>query len=131
MGVMHVRRRTTQEWADQNPILTKDQMALDTETDEFRIGDGETRWSKLPNYSRRGGGGTISFADLTVTEEFLQGIQDRLDALEAVGSIVVVEHGDDPDVARPTDAKVVYWLGSVEPVNALDEDLLSQEVDVQ
>lgn len=128
MGVMHVRRRTTQEWADQNPILAKDQMALSTDTDAFCIGDGETRWSKLPVYSRRGGGGTISFADLTVTEEFLQGIQDRLDALEAASSIVVAEHGDDPDYPRP-EGRVVYWLGSVEPNNALNEDLLSVEVD--
>lgn len=133
MGVMHVRRRTTQEWADQNPILAKDQMALDTETDEFRIGDGETRWSKLPNYSRKGssgGGGTISFADSTVTEEFLNGLEGRLAALEGVEAITVVPHGDDPDYPRPAGIRVAYWLGSVEPVNAIDDDLLSLEVDV-
>lgn len=64
MGVMHVRRLTTQEWADQNPIVSVDQLALDTVTEDFRIGDGKTRWSKLPNYTRRASGGSEDYSDL-------------------------------------------------------------------
>ena len=35
--------------------------------------------------------------------------------------VVKVFHGTDPNVARPN-APVVYWIGSADPVNALDED---------
>lgn len=213
MGVMHVRRLTTQEWADENPVVTVNQMALDITTGDYRIGDGRTRWSKLKNYPRKsppsgGGGGGVSFegTDFVVpfdhgygvdfptkirtdgidydeatanglwsnlnqwlsdhigefTQEELQNgtayvaawvavtpdvyfnakdmlvqvqannrlLLERLNNLDQMvaNSIQVVEHGDDPNVERPWGPKVVYWLGSVEPVNAIDDDLLSQEV---
>lgn len=38
-------------------------------------------------------------------------------------SITVVEHGADANVSRPSYAKVVYWIGSVEPSGSLDYDL--------
>lgn len=108
MGVMHIRRETTQVWADQNPVLSKDLVALDTDTDEFRIGDGETRWSKLPVYSRKGSGSSATSGD----------------------AIVVIPHGDDPNYPRPDGVLVGYWLGTVEPMNAVNDDLWSAEVDV-
>lgn len=35
----------------------------------------------------------------------------------------VVNHAADANVARPSGAPAVYWIGTVEPVNALDGDL--------
>ena len=37
--------------------------------------------------------------------------------------IVPVEHGADPNFPRP-DAAIVYWIGSVQPANGYDYDLL-------
>jgi hypothetical protein len=37
--------------------------------------------------------------------------------------LVKVTHGSNPDVLRP-DAPLVYWVGSVQPVNADPDDLL-------
>lgn len=37
--------------------------------------------------------------------------------------IVVVEHGATAGTSRPVDAAAVYWVGSVEPTNAEDQDL--------
>lgn len=37
--------------------------------------------------------------------------------------LVKVEHGADPNVARP-DAPLVYWVGTVQPLNADPDDLL-------
>ena len=37
--------------------------------------------------------------------------------------VTKVTHGSDPDVARPS-ATIVYWVGSVEPVNGLPDDWL-------
>jgi hypothetical protein len=37
--------------------------------------------------------------------------------------LIKVNHGTDPDVARPS-APLVYWVGYVQPVNADPDDLL-------
>lgn len=37
-------------------------------------------------------------------------------------ALVVVRHGADAGVARPSGAEAVYWIGTVEPANALDGD---------
>jgi hypothetical protein len=37
--------------------------------------------------------------------------------------LVVVNHGATAGTARPAGAAVVYWIGSVVPTNAIDEDL--------
>ena len=38
-------------------------------------------------------------------------------------SMVVVNHGTNPSTERPTGALAVYWIGTVEPTNATDNDL--------
>ena len=38
-------------------------------------------------------------------------------------SMVVVNHGTNANTERPTDALAVYWIGTVEPTNATDNDL--------
>ncbi len=40
----------------------------------------------------------------------------------AAGGMVVVKHGSNPGIARPT-ADSVYWVGSVEPTNAVEDDI--------
>lgn len=42
-------------------------------------------------------------------------------------SMVVVKHGTDGTVARPTGASAVYWLGTAEPANAVDGDIWREE----
>lgn len=37
--------------------------------------------------------------------------------------IRVVKHGTNGNTARPTGASVVYWVGTVEPTKALDDDM--------
>lgn len=39
------------------------------------------------------------------------------------GLISVVDHGSDAGAERPASAATVYWIGSVEPVNAVDNDI--------
>lgn len=43
------------------------------------------------------------------------------DQLEATGK-GVVRHGDDPMTQRPLGYASIEWIGSVEPVNAIDGD---------
>jgi hypothetical protein len=37
--------------------------------------------------------------------------------------MVVVTHGATADTARPAGAAAVYWIGSVEPTNAVNGDI--------
>ena len=59
----------------------------------------------MPIYTKRDGGSLAPFGLSTLT-----------------GDIVVVDHGDDANVERPS-APVVYWRGTVTPVNAELSDL--------
>lgn len=86
-----------------NPILGAGEPGYVLDTGEFKVGDGKTRFSDLSSIS----GSSSSSGDY----------------------IVVVPHGDDPNYPRPEGVTVAYWLGTVEPVNAIEEDLLSLEVD--
>ena len=38
---------TATEWEKQNPILLKGQHGINSDTDKFKIGDGESPWSEL------------------------------------------------------------------------------------
>lgn len=50
-------------------------------------------------------------------------VQTSLVALAGAPGIVKVNHGSDAAVARP-DATLVYWVGTVEPINGEPDDLL-------
>lgn len=45
------------------------------------------------------------------------------------GSLPIVIHGDNPDVARPDTDLAVIWFGTVEPINA--DNILDVYVPVQ
>ena len=44
---VYQRRATATEWASANPILAEGEIALEKDTDSFKIGDGSTRWNNL------------------------------------------------------------------------------------
>ena len=50
------------------------------------------------------------------------GLTTTSGALTSTG-VVVVSHGSTASTARPTNAAVVMWKGSVEPTNAVNGDL--------
>jgi hypothetical protein len=45
---IQLRRGTSSEWADANPVLALGEMALEIDSDQFKIGDGFTEWNDLP-----------------------------------------------------------------------------------
>lgn len=45
---IQLRRATAAHWASSNPVLAIGEMALETDTDQFKIGDGATAWNALP-----------------------------------------------------------------------------------
>ena len=43
-----LRRGTAQEWYDANPVLAQGEIGLDTDNNQFKMGDGNTHWRDLP-----------------------------------------------------------------------------------
>jgi hypothetical protein len=70
---IQLRRDTTANWANVNPILSDGEMGYDINTNEIRIGDGSTDWTGLSGNVIGGGGGAnlgniitpISDSDIT------------------------------------------------------------------
>lgn len=46
--LIQVRRGTAAQWISANPILSSGEMGLETDTKEFKFGDGVTNWVGLP-----------------------------------------------------------------------------------
>ena len=65
-------------------------------------------------------------AEVDLIESTLEGTISTLDGevvdLKA-SSMIIVNHGIDPNYARPTGIGAVYWIGSAEPVNAEAYDM--------
>lgn len=55
---LQLRGDTSFAWAAANPILADREMALETDTEQFKIGDGVTAWNDLPYGGIQGTGGT-------------------------------------------------------------------------
>lgn len=45
---LQFRRGTFAQWAAVNPVLAQGELALETDTNKFKIGDGATAWNSLP-----------------------------------------------------------------------------------
>lgn len=56
------RRDISSSWAISNPILAQGELGYETDTNQFKIGDGSTAWSGLSYFSGGGGSGSSSGA---------------------------------------------------------------------
>lgn len=54
---LQFRRGTAVQWTTGNPLLAKGEMAIESDTDLFKIGDGVRRWTALPYGGLRGSTG--------------------------------------------------------------------------
>jgi hypothetical protein len=52
------RRGTASAWTSANPILADGEMGIETDTDQFKIGDGLTAWTSLAYGGIAGTAGT-------------------------------------------------------------------------
>lgn len=48
MYIIRVRRGTTAEWTEENPILLEGELSYEIDTYLMKVGDGSTRWVDLP-----------------------------------------------------------------------------------
>jgi hypothetical protein len=52
------RRGTASAWTSANPTLAEGEMGIETDTDQFKIGDGLTAWTSLAYGGITGANGT-------------------------------------------------------------------------
>jgi hypothetical protein len=52
------RRGTASAWTTANPTLAEGEMGIETDTDQFKIGDGLTAWTSLAYGGIQGAAGT-------------------------------------------------------------------------
>ena len=76
-----VRKGTAAEWADADasdgaaaPILADGEVAIVTDTDEVRIGDGETAFASLPRLVKAKARGTVTLVAGTENQTGLTGV---------------------------------------------------------
>lgn len=50
-----VRRGTAGEWAAADPVLRGREVAWESDTDRFKVGDGVSHWAELDYYQKVGG----------------------------------------------------------------------------
>lgn len=61
MGVViQLRGDTEAAWTAANPVLAEREMALETDTDKFKIGDGTNQWDDLPYGGLPGPAGPVA-----------------------------------------------------------------------
>lgn len=59
---LQFRRGTTSRWVSSNPILAPGEMGIESDTNQFKIGDGITSWTSLPYGGLKGqDGATVAF----------------------------------------------------------------------
>lgn len=51
---LQFRRGTATQWTAENPLLAVGEMAIESDTELFKIGDGVRRWNSLPYGGLRG-----------------------------------------------------------------------------
>ena len=45
--VIQIRRGTAAQWSSANPILAQGEMGYETDSGQFKIGDGTSNWASL------------------------------------------------------------------------------------
>lgn len=48
---LQLRRGLAATWTERNPVLLAGELGLELDTNQFKIGNGETAWNALPYYA--------------------------------------------------------------------------------
>jgi len=88
---MQQRRGTAQQWSDANPVLAEGEIGFEIDTDQFKIGDGDTQWDDLSYFqSSVALGGTLDdYIPLTALAA-----NNGVATLDAQGKIPVAQLGN-------------------------------------
>ena len=65
--IIQLRRDTAANWTSNNPTLAAGELAIETDTDFYKIGDGSTAWTSLGYSSLPSGTAPLALPALTGT----------------------------------------------------------------
>lgn len=94
---------TSVEWTEQNPLLQKGEIAVESDTRRMKIGTGVARWNDLEYIAGSSGGANVAWGEisgtLTQQKDLTDALADKIDkqqGAENSGKVLVV--GDDGEV---------------------------------
>lgn len=94
---------TSVDWTEQNPLLQKGEIAVESDTRRMKIGDGVTRWNDLEYIAGSAGGANVAWGEISGTLSQQDDLQNALDekinktqGTENAGKVLLV--GDDGEV---------------------------------
>lgn len=94
---------TSVEWTEQNPLLQKGEIAVESDTRRMKIGTGVARWNDLEYIAGSAGGANVAWGEisgtLTQQKDLTDALADKIDkqqGAENSGKVLVV--GDDGEV---------------------------------
>lgn len=64
---LQFRRGTSTEWSTANPVLASGELGLETNTSQFKLGNGSTAWNSLPYGGIAGSPGPSGDSNQTIT----------------------------------------------------------------
>jgi ethanolamine ammonia-lyase large subunit len=102
------RRGTASEWTSANPILAVGEMGLETDTDQFKIGDGTTAWNSLAYGGIQGAEGPAGDPKLTINQQTASYTAVLADAAK----LVEISSSSATTFSIPTDASVDFPVGT-------------------
>lgn len=130
---IQIRRDTSDNWTNTNPILAQGELGYEVDTNLLKIGDGLTAWTSLPYFSSGGASGEANTASNIGTTgvgvfKDKSGVDLRFKKINAGSAkITVTDDTDDDkidiDIVTGTDANSVAignhdHAGTYEPANA-------------
>jgi hypothetical protein len=105
---IQLRRGTASEWTAANPTLAVAELAIETDTNLFKIGDGATAWSSLPYGGIQGIQGPAGDPTLLINQQ----TASYTAALTDSGKLVEILNSSATVFSIPTDAAVNFPIGT-------------------
>ena len=112
------RRGTSEQWSTANPILAAGEIGYETDTNEFRIGDGVNRWNDLSPFKNLADlGGTLDdYVPLTQ-----KGTAGGVATLDQYGSIPVNQLPNADALDAEVDAKVLAHKNLTQGIHGISD----------
>lgn len=102
------RRGTASEWTTANPILAVGEMGLETDTDQFKIGDGTTAWASLAYGGIAGAQGPQGDPTLVLNQQ----TDTYTVLLTDASKLIEMSNAGGINLNVPTDAVVDFPIGT-------------------
>jgi hypothetical protein len=120
------RRGTASEWTSANPILAVGEMGLETDTDQFKIGDGTTAWTSLGYGGLTGGfDSTQEIVSVGTSRALTSADTGKLITNSAAITITVegIAVGKQVDFVQTDAAQITFVAGSGVTLNSKNGNL--------